>query len=355
MACAKLYSRKNGKGPRTYYVRYYLPGQRDKRRQFTIGNVSSRRAKEIAERIRAMVIQGVDPHKFAEEQARDKVENPRLRLNDVAESYLRHCSIINKLRTLDLKKYSYHLLIKNLGNRFIDEINREMIEGWMTSMKHTKISANMHFRSVRSMFYWAFSEELITVNPFANGKIKQFKVAESDPEGYFTLEEINLILEACNNFDPELWRLVFLALETGGRISELLTLKMKDIDLMKERLLFRGTFTKSGKNRFVPLRPSAAIEIKKWILKPNQQLFRWNDHKKPSKLFTNILRRLSLQTTECGKRTFHTLRHTYASHLLMSGHNIFIVSRWLGHSSISITEKHYGHLIPEMVKLKLPY
>lgn len=252
MACAKLYSRKNGKGQRTYYVRYYLPGQRDKRGQFTIGNVSSRRAKEIAERIRAMVIQGVDPHKFAEEQAREKVENPILKLNDVAESYLQHCSIINKPKTLDLKKYSYQLLIKYLGNRFIDEITREKIEGWMTSMKHTKISANMYFRSVRSMFYWAFSEELITVNPFANGKIKQFKVAESDPEGYFTLEEINRILEACKNFDSELWRLVFLALETEGRISELLTLKMKDIDLMKGRVLFRGTSLNRGKTDSCP-------------------------------------------------------------------------------------------------------
>lgn len=355
MACAKLYSRKNGRGHRTYYVRYYLPGQRDFRRQFTIGNVSSKHAKEIAERIRAMIIQGVDPHEFAKQQAEKVTEKRQLKLDEVAQAYLQHCNIINSSKTLELKKYSYKSLQQYLGNYSIDKITREMIEKWMTSLKLAKTSSNMYFRSVRSMFNWAFDEELTSVNPFANGKIKPFKVPETDPNGYFSIEEIDPILEACRDYDWELWQLVFLALETGGRISELLSVKKKDIDLIGARMLFRGEFTKSGRNRYVPLRPKALQEIKKWKAKPNQRMFRWEDHRKPSKLFTKILIKLGMQMTESGKRTFHSLRHTYASHLLMKGYNIFIVSRWLGHSSVSITEKHYGHLIPEMVQVDLPY
>ena len=264
MACAKLYSRKNAKGLNSYFVRYYLPGQRDKRRQFTIGNVSSRRAKEIADRVRAMVIQGIDPNEFSKEQAETYVEDTPLKLKEITEAYLQHCSIANSANTLKLKKYSYQLLCEFLGDVNAEEITSVMIEEWMNSLDISKVSINMYFRSVRSMFYWAFANELISINPFINGKIKQFKVPDSDPEKYFSLKEIDLLLNECKSYDIELGRLVYLALETGGRISELLTLKGKDIDLDKDRVLFRGTYTKSGKNRFVPLRISAINEIRNW-------------------------------------------------------------------------------------------
>ena len=147
----------------------------------------------------------------------------------------------------------------------------------------------------------------------------------------------------------------FLALETGGRISELLSLRKEDIDLKGARILFRGMSTKSGRNRYVPLRPEAVREIREWSVYPDGRMFRWTDFKKPSKRFTQALKNLGLHETSSSKRTFHTLRHTYASHLLMNGYNIFVVSRWLGHSSVRVTEKHYGHLIPESVEVKLPY
>ena len=149
--------------------------------------------------------------------------------------------------------------------------------------------------------------------------------------------------------------MVFLALETGGRISELLSLRKEDIDIEGARILFRGKSTKSGKNRYVPLRSKAMLEIKGWKPHHDGRIFRWYDAKKPSKRFTQALRQLGLDKTSSGRRTFHTLRHTYASHLLMTGHNIFVVSRWLGHSSVNVTEKHYGHLIPEMLQVDLPY
>ena len=71
--------------------------------------------------------------------------------------------------------------------------------------------------------------------------------------------------------------------------------------------------------------------------------------------FRIFLQKLNLWKTNSGTRSFHTLRHTYASHLLMSGVNIFIVSRWMGHSSVKVTEKNYGHLIPNSVEVKLPW
>jgi integrase len=125
--------------------------------------------------------------------------------------------------------------------------------------------------------------------------------------------------------------------------------------LENARILFRGASTKSGLRRFVPLRNSAVEEMKTWGVERDKKIFPWQYTSNVSKLFRELLRELNLRKTNFGSRSFHTLRHTYASHLLMSGVNIFVVSRWLGHSSVNVTEKHYGHLIPNSVEVKLPW
>jgi integrase len=95
--------------------------------------------------------------------------------------------------------------------------------------------------------------------------------------------------------------------------------------------------------------------IEEWNIKPEERLFDWKVRNSISRDFRNVLKKLNLRKTSSGNRCFHTLRHTYASHLLMSSVNIFTISRWLGHSSVRVTEKHYGHLIPEAAEVKLPY
>ena len=353
MAFAKLHHRQNSKGERIYYVEYRLPGR--KNTKFTIGNVEARKAKEIADNIRALIIQGIDPHEYARGQAKYSKEKPRLKLSEAYEKYLQHCAIVNRPKTIQMKRYAYTLLLKNVGNCYFDSITKEMIEKWMVSSELSKVSINMYFRSIRSLFYWAYKENIIDLNLFKDSNLRQFKIAEANQENYFTAEEIDNILKAVFQKDNELGRLVFIALETGGRISELLSLQISDIDIVNNKILFQGINTKSGKNRFVPVRPAAINEISKWTDYQDGRLFRWKDHKKPSRLFTKIIKELEFDEIPNGKRTFHTLRHTYASHLLMKGFNIFLVSRWLGHSSVAVTEKHYGHLIPNMCSIELPW
>ncbi len=128
-----------------------------------------------------------------------------------------------------------------------------------------------------------------------------------------------------------------------------------NIDLENAQVFFTGSSTKSGQRRFVPLRAYAVEEIKTWGLEDDKKIFHWQYASNASKIFRRFLHELDLWKTRSGTRSFHTLRHTYASHLLMSGINIFTVSRWLGHSTVNVTEKHYGHLIPNSVEVKLPW
>ena len=110
MAYAKLSHRNNSKGNRIYYVRYYLTGQSNRQRKFTIGNVSPRRAKEICERIRAMVIQGVDPQDYYKEQMEKNNKSRRIKLLELKDAYLKYCSISNQPSTIELKEDAYRSL-----------------------------------------------------------------------------------------------------------------------------------------------------------------------------------------------------------------------------------------------------
>jgi len=355
MAYAKLSQRKNSKGERIYFVRYYLTGQSNRQRKFTIGNVSPHRAKEICERVRAMVIQGVDPQDFFAEQSEKTKEVPKLKLSEFNEAYIKHCKISNSRNTIEIKHQAFKKLLRYFGNCVVETITPEMLEAWMTNLKISKTTVNIYLRVIRAMFNWGYKRGMISVNPFSNAGVKQFKVPDSDPEDYFSLEAVELILKTLKGEDKMMWRVVFLALETGGRIAELLALKGSNIDLENARVLFRGSSTKSGLRRFVPLRDSAVEELKTWGIEKDKKVFPWQYTSNVSKIFRELLRELDLWKTDSGARSFHTLRHTYASHLLMSGVNIFVVSRWLGHSSVNVTEKHYGHLIPNTVEVKLPW
>ena len=353
MAFAKLYHRKTSKHQVIYGVRYYLAGQSSKNEsRSTIGPVSPRRAQQIFERIRAMVIQGIDPHDYYEKQTKKSVET---HLSELTEAYIKHCRISNSPNTIGIKEQAFKKLRHYFGDCAVETITPERIESWMTSLEISKTTVNINLRAVRAMFNWGFKRGMILVNPFQNAAVKQFKVPESDPEDYFALKEVALILKTLKKKNEMMWRLVFLALETGGRISELLALTGKDIDLKNAQILFRGTSTKTGQRRFVPLRPVTIAIIKSWKLEANSNAFQFRDRNEASANFRRLLQKLNLWKTNSGTRSFHTLRHTYASHLLMSGVNIFIVSRWMGHSSVKVTEKNYGHLIPNSVEVELPW
>ena len=356
MPFAKLYHRKNSKRQIIYGVRYYLTGQSSKNEsRFTIGNVSPRRAKEIFERIRALVVQGIDPHDFFQGQTEKNYETQRIRLSELEEAYLKYCAIMNRPTTLELKGEAYRNLRNFIGDLYIDKIAPEKIEAWMASLQTSKTTINIKLRTIRAMFNWGVKRGLINTSPFAGSGIQQFRVPDSDPEDYFSLKEVKLILQTLKESDEALWRLVFLALETGGRLSELTALTGNDVNLKNASVLFRGSTTKTGQRRYVPLRSVAVKELKRWRVMKDKKLFHWRHPSNASKRFRQLLRELNLRETNLGARSFHTLRHTYASHLLMAGVNIFVVSRWLGHSSVRVTEKHYGHMIPETVEVELPW
>lgn len=174
------------------------------------------------------------------------------------------------------------------------------------------------------------------------------------PEGVFTWiqtrEEITRLLSACPD---ELRDLVAVALGTGMRLDELLYLQWADVDLERRLIAVhrgrQGT-VKSGKARRIPILDAILPLLRERGLRRGGDVlvFPGKNGKPRSKPgvrdpFKLAVKRAGLDT----KLRWHDLRHTFASHWILDGGDIFSLSKVLGHHSVVVTEKFYAHLRPD--------
>ncbi|MCC5814887.1 MAG: tyrosine-type recombinase/integrase, partial [Leptospira sp.] len=169
-------------------------------------------------------------------------------------------------------------------------------------------------------------------------------------------EEVNDLLFSCDGVFEKLF--LSLLYSTGIRISELTNLKIQDIDI--ERKTIYISKTKSRTQRYVILSENVIDILNYYILvyKPKEYLF-FKSKSKSSALdlrplqiiFQRIVKRSKIKK----RATSHTLRHSFATHLLESGCNILYIQRLLGHKSLSSTLL-YLHLDNSIhLKIRSPF
>ncbi|MCA1697531.1 MAG: site-specific integrase [Actinobacteria bacterium] len=166
---------------------------------------------------------------------------------------------------------------------------------------------------------------------------------------YLTEPEVDALLEAS---DQATWTgrrdhaMFALTIQTGLRISELISLTCQDITLTTGANVH--TVGKARKERRTPLVPQTRTVLKAWLQErdgvPTAPLFPTNTGKHLSR--DAIERRLALHLTTAAAScpsirskhvTMHTLRHTAAMRLLLAGNDITVIALWLGHEQISTT------------------
>ena len=125
----------------------------------------------------------------------------------------------------------------------------------------------------------------------------------------------------------------------GLRGQEVINLKISDIDF--ERLTIHIRQSKYKKDRIVPLSPTMAIGLKKYISVEHPHIWLFNGKKLSSRYSERglswVMREALKKTTISKKVNLHSLRHTYATHLLEEGVNIVTLKELLGHSQITTT------------------
>lgn len=205
----------------------------------------------------------------------------------------------------------------------------------------TPSTANRYLASISRAFTVGVKEwQWLKENPI----MKISRPKENKPrERYLEKEEINRLLTACQKSkSPHLYAVVSCLLATGARKSEILGLKIGDVDFIRATATFRNT--KNGETRTVHI-SQHVLDIlrnekeKRIIL--SEYFFPSMDGKKPA----DIRGAWERAVEDAGLKNIclHTLRHTVASHLGMGGFSMLEIGNILGHKSMSMV-KRYSHL-----------
>lgn len=171
-------------------------------------------------------------------------------------------------------------------------------------------------------------------------------------------EEVNKLLDINLNTDYDYRNKAMLELmySSGLRVSELINLNVNDIDLMNSTVRIFG---KGSKERIVPLNNYASEALKNYILYHRATLFKHgennylflNNHgnKMTRQGFFKILKKIALENNIKTDFSPHTLRHSFATHLLKYGADLRSIQELLGHSDISTTQI-YTHITSERLQ-----
>ena len=215
--------------------------------------------------------------------------------------------------------------------------------------------------SVIAALNWAVREELLPENPAKGAKLPPSPPPRLD---FLSADEVARLLGEAERRARSLrsskmwwvrWVAISLAVRVGMRKGELFGLRWQDVDLDAQRLTVARSYDttpKSGKARHLRL-PSALVPLlRQWrTLCPHPELvcpvyrnteLRWE-------IAANSNRQHGLPELLCAAgcrvlpRPWHLLRHTFASHFMMSGGSLLALSQILGHSDVKIT-MIYAHL-----------
>lgn len=251
----------------------------------------------------------------------------------------------------DLGDFVDFCTVRQIEN--LSEIKRTDLNTFILKLHDEKLSATSVMRkiaSLRGFFKWLCANNYITANPALT--LEQPKLPKRLPK-VMTIEEIEQIMN--QNLTKIQQVILELLYGCGLRVSELANLKITDIDVKAKYLQCLG---KGSKERIVPLGKKAVNALKKFLPERDFAIRKYNLDTK--KLLVNndgkLLTRQDIYTfiSEQGKKIHkhispHTLRHSFATHLLENGADLRIVQELLGHSDVSTTQL-YTHISKKRLK-----
>lgn len=254
--------------------------------------------------------------------------------------------------------YSNHLELFNnyLNNKKINEIDYNTIRSYINylyNLYNTKSICN-HISSLRSFFKYLKCENIITNNPLT--LIENPKLEKKLPK-FLYYEDIEKILNVPDiNTDIGIRDALILELlyVTGIRVSELVNIKIKDIDFTNKSIIITG---KGNKQRIVMYGTRCKDLLDKYLNIRNNFLIDNNEYLllgvKGKKINDRIVRKIiddiSVKAGINMNISPHVFRHTFATHMLNEGADLRSVQELLGHENLSTTTI-YTHVTNERLR-----
>lgn len=257
----------------------------------------------------------------------------------------------------DLEMFSIFLDSEDFNFDTLGSQNVRSFIGGLSRQKLKESSISRCISSLKNFYRYCIKYDILEINPFSH--VRSIGGHRRIPDVLSFTEIDRMIKMTDNTFTGIRDRIILeLLYSTGCRVSELVGMRVKDLDLKKRMILVCG---KGGKSRWVFLTKGAAEELllylpvrKKHVNKSlsseaDMLVLNRNGNGITSRGIHFIVNKY-IKAIGVGKHVSpHTFRHTFATHLLNNGACIRVVQEMLGHSSISTTQV-YTHLSIDRLK-----
>lgn len=336
---ASLRQKKNG----IYFIDYRVNGKRLRKHVGIVKKEAQIALKEIELRL----VKNESIHEDAEQKdisLQQLIEEFQSysKTNHSPSSQKRYKAILDHFRAF-LKRYPY---------MSISRVSAKAFENYKTFRKNQgsqNKTINLELGLFRTMFNLAIDWDYMQDNPIK--KVRMLKIDNHKKPRFLSKKECKLLLDNCGE---ELYPIFCTFLNTGMRKSELENLEWHDVDFNRRKIKIRvkDNWRPKTTEREIPINDGLLELLKSHCKKTRGN--GWVFHRKDgSKIEPNWLRKKLIQITKkCGMPNvtkIHSLRHTFASWLVMNGVDLATVKKLLGHSNIATT-MIYAHLADEHVE-----
>lgn len=277
---------------------------------------------------------------IAENKFLDKKKVAKIQFSEMVDQYIEMYLKVNRPTWWKSEKHNLRHLREFFGEKCLHEITTLDVEKFKIERLKVvgKNSVNKNLGCLRAMFNKAIEWEFFSgKNPVHN---KQFLKLENRRLRYLEKHEIKRLLSVCPDY---LKNIIEFAINTGCRQGEIFNLKWEDVD--HRTGLIHLLKTKTGEKREIPMNQNVKSVLARVKWHPGAVYVFSSVNNQP---FNNVKRsfRTALKKAKIENFRFHDLRHTFASHLVMSGVDLLTVKELLGHKKIDMTLR-YSHLSGE--------
>lgn len=278
------------------------------------------------------------------------------------EKYLEYLRVVKKYSEKTIISYYDDLILYNefLGNKFINilDISYDTVKEYMKylySLNIGKSSISRKLSSIRGLYNYLLREDLVKDNYF--NKISNPKKDNYLPK-FLKDDELNKLFSVCK-YDTAINQrnsvIIELLYATGIRVSELVNIRLSDIDLneriikvlgkgSKERIVIFNNHTKKAIDIYLNDGYHIFNKVNSGYLILNK-----DGNKLSERYVRNIINKLVINAGLDIKISPHTFRHTFATDMLEDGSDLMTVKELLGHESLNTTSI-YTHVTNEQIR-----
>lgn len=271
-------------------------------------------------------------------------------MKEHVDNYIQYLNTVKHSSENTMASYKRDLLkldafLKNQGIEDPAAVSQTDLASYVFSLEKKQMSSatiSRNIASIKSFFMYLLKKGIVAEDP--SEQLKPPKIEKKVPET-LNIEEVTLLLEQPSKKTPKEIRdkaMLELLYATGMRVSELISIKLEDVNLSMSYILCRD----ANKERVIPIENAAKSALENYINNSRDGMCEGSDY-----LFTNLKgaqmtrqgfwKLIKAYAKKAGINkdiTPHMIRHSFASHLVTNGADLKAVQEMLGHSDISTTQ-----------------